>query len=122
MDQRAKLIVRMLRLIVDGLRTKSYEQFIPGAEHDASDRMDRELCFRMRLSPNVWYDATASYACKPPLVSFQGGGDDFGVFIVASAGAADDVTVCLHIASGQGSVRTPAPSCARCNRRPVRQL
>lgn len=109
-DQRAKLMARMLQLIINGLRTKSYEQFVtsfsnPGGEPDALDRMDRELCFRMRVSPSVWYDATASYACQPPLVSIQGGGDDFGVFIIASTEPDDTVKVDLHVAPGLGTGR-----------------
>jgi hypothetical protein len=90
-DERAKLIVRMVGLIIDGLRTKSYEQFVlsfsnPGTEPDAFQRETGELCFQMRISPTCWYNAIADYSgtmSKEPVVGILGNGDDFGVFITA---------------------------------------
>jgi len=108
-DERAKLLVRMITLIVRGLQTKSYEQFIasfsnPGAEPDAFDRLSREHGFQMRISPTCWYDAMTSFRLgKTPSVYIQGGGDDFGVFI--TAGAQSACMVDLHLAEGQRAGR-----------------
>src|SRR5580698_7691660 len=92
-EERAKLLARMIALIIRGLQTKSYEQFIagfsnPGAEPDAFEQSSRELCFQMRISPTCWYDAMASYPLgERPHVVLQGGGDDFGVFLTVSPNA-----------------------------------
>ena len=108
-DERAKLLARMVGLIVRGLQTKSYEQFIasfsnPGAEPDAFDRLSRDHSFQMRISLTCWYGASASFLVgEPPSVFIQGGGDDFGVFI--TAGAQSTIMVDLHLASGQRAGR-----------------
>jgi hypothetical protein len=89
-DERAKLIGRMVGLVIDGLRTKSYEQFVlsfsnPGAEPGELERGNGELCFQMRISPTCWYNAIADYSgsmSQQPVVAIQGNGDDFGVFII----------------------------------------
>jgi hypothetical protein len=86
-EERAKLLGRMIPLIVGGLRSKSYDAFIaafsnPGNEPTASDRAARRAHFRLQLSSSCWYDAIASYALgAPPWVVLRGGGDDFGVVI-----------------------------------------
>lgn len=107
--QRARLLARMIGLIMHGLKTKPYDQFVasfsnPGKESDAFDRSNRELHFQMRISKICWYDATASYPLREtPWVSLHGGGADFGVLITVSPGAG--VTVGLHLASGQRAGR-----------------
>jgi hypothetical protein len=106
-EKRAKLLARMISLIMHGLKTKPYEQFVasfsnPGEEPDAFDRSNRELHFQMRISPTCWYGSTASYPLREtPWVSLHGGGDDFGVLITVSPNAG--ITVGLHLASGQKS-------------------
>jgi len=85
-EQRAKLMARMVMLIVDGLCTKSYDQFVesfsnPGEEPDETARDARMLQFEMRFSPTCWYEATASFAEARPSIYIDGGGDDFGVLI-----------------------------------------
>jgi hypothetical protein len=108
-DKRAKLLARMIGLIVRGLQTESYEQFIasfsnPGAEPHAFERLSRDHRFQMRISPTCWYDAFASYPLgEMPSVLIQGGGDDFGVFITADTQSA--ATVDLTLASGQRAGR-----------------
>jgi hypothetical protein len=108
-DKRAKLLPRMIGLIVHGLQTKSYEQFIasfsnPGSEPNAFDRLSRDHHFKMRILPTCWYDAFASCPLgESPSVLLQGGGDDFGVFIAADTQSA--ITVDLHLAKGQKAGR-----------------
>jgi len=107
--RRAKLLARMIGLIMHGLKTKSYEQFVasfsnPGGEPDAFDRSNRKVHFQMRISPTCWYDVTASYSRsysrgESPWVSLRGGGDDFGVFITASPSSG--ITVGPQLAPGQ---------------------
>jgi hypothetical protein len=103
--RRAKLLARMIGLILHGLETKSYEQFVasfsnPGGEPDAFDRLNCKLHFQMRISPTCWYDATASYSRgESPWVSLRGGGDDSGVFITASPSTG--ITVGPQLAPGQ---------------------
>ncbi len=107
--RRAKLLARMIGLIMHGLKTKSYEQFVasfsnPGGEPDAFDRSNRKVHFQMRISPTCWYDVTASYSRsysrgESPWVSLRGGGDDFGVFITASPSFG--ITVGPQLAPGQ---------------------
>ena len=85
-EQRAKLMARMVMLIIDGLCTKSYDQFVesfsnPGEEPDGIGRDAQMLQFEMRFSPTCWYEATASFAEARPSIYMQGGGDDFGVLI-----------------------------------------
>jgi hypothetical protein len=109
-EKRAKLLARMVTLIVHGLQTKTYEQFIasfsnPGEEPDAVERSSGKLHFQMRISPTCWYEAVASYPLfdEMPRVILQGGGDDFGVFITGSPNAS--ITADLHLASGQRAGR-----------------
>ena len=77
-EKRAKLLARMINLIMHSLKAKPYEQFVasfsnPGKEPDAFDRSNRELHFQMRISPSCWYDATASYPLREtPWVSLHG--------------------------------------------------
>jgi len=76
-EQRAKLMARMVMLIVDGLCTKSYDQFVesfsnPGEEPDETARDARMLQFEMRFSPTCWYEAMASSA--RPSIYIDGGG------------------------------------------------
>jgi hypothetical protein len=103
-EKRAKLLARMVALIMHGLETKTYEQFIasfsnPGAEPDASERQRYELHFRMRIAPKCGYDGTACYLpSELPWATLRGHGDDFGVFItIFGVGT----TVGLHLNSGE---------------------
>ena len=90
-DEHAKLIARMVGLVIDGLCTKTYEQFVlsfsnPGAEPGEFERGNGELYFQMRISPTCWYNAIADYSgsvSQQPVVAIQGNGDDFGIFIIA---------------------------------------
>jgi len=134
--ERARLLARMVPLIMHGLQIKSYEQFIasfsnPGKEPDAFERSNRELHFKMRISPNCRYDASASYSPEDsPWVVLQGGGDDFGVMIIVSATEAvivdsylapaqdagcdaPDVVRCLHAMPGFGSYAASLAAAAR---------
>ena len=105
-DERAKLLGRMIALLVHSLRTKSYDEFVarfsnPGQQPDALKRLSSKAHFQMRVSPTCWYDATVSYARDDARsLCIAGGGDDFGVVI--SANATDDgVVVKLDPADGQ---------------------
>src|SRR5262249_53723944 len=86
-DQRAKLMGRMVMLLTDGLCTKSYDQFVesysdPGNEPDETERNACISRFAMRFSPTCWYEATASlYEKAQPWILIEGGGDDCGVCI-----------------------------------------
>jgi hypothetical protein len=85
-EQRAKLMARMVMLIIDSLCTKSYDQFAesysnPGEEPDAIAQDARMLEFEMRFSATCWYEATASFAEARPSIYMRGGGDDLGVLI-----------------------------------------
>jgi len=108
-EKRAKLLARMITLVMHGLKSKPYEQFVasfsnPGEGPDVFDRSNRELHFQMRISPTCWYDATATYPLREsPWVSLHGGGDDLGVLITVSPNAR--ITVGLHLASGQRAGR-----------------
>ena len=108
-DRRAKRLTRMVAVIVRGLETKSYEQFIasfsdPGSEPNTSDRSSRDHRFQIRISPTCWYDAFASFPTgKSPSVLIQGGGYDFGVFIAADTQS--PATADLHVALGQRAGR-----------------
>lgn len=90
-DARAKKLSRMVALIVHGLRTKSYEQFVlsysnPGREPDALQRLSRRTDFAMRISPTCWYEASVCYGeGEQRSLSIVGAGDDFGVAISANA-------------------------------------
>jgi hypothetical protein len=93
-DERAKLLDRMIVLIVHGLRTKTYEQFVatfsnPGHPPDALQLLSHKANFQMRVSPTCWYDASISYGRDGTRSSrIIGGGDDLGVCITVSS--ADD--------------------------------
>lgn len=106
-EKRAKLLARMTTLIMRGLQTKTYEQFIasfsnPDGEPDASERQRHELHFQMRISPTCEYYATACYPRdEPPWAFLQGDGDDFGVFINLSRSG--EITVGLHLESGEAA-------------------
>jgi hypothetical protein len=108
-EERAKLLARMTALVLHGLQTKTYEQFIasfsnPGGEPDASERQSHKLHFLMRISPTCEYVATACYPRDEPSWAFlQGDGDDFGVFVTISHSA--DITVGLHLHSGESAGR-----------------
>ena len=90
-EERAKLLDRMVVLIVHGLRTKTYEQFVaafsnPGHEPDALQRLSHKASFQMRISPTCWYDASIAYARDGTRsLRMIGGGDDLGVCITAGS-------------------------------------
>lgn len=108
-DERAKLIARMMQLIKYGMRTKSYERFVeafsnPDGEPDVLDRYRRESNFTMTMSPTCWYSATVLYphdAAAQPLATLQGGGDDYGVFITTAAAADSSIRVELRVPTGR---------------------
>jgi hypothetical protein len=108
-EKRAKLLARMIDLIIYRLQTKTYEQFIasfsnPGAEPGAFERQRHELHFQMRISAMCGYDARACYPpSEPPWALLRGHGDDFGVFINISISAG--ITVGLHLNSGERAGR-----------------
>jgi hypothetical protein len=114
-EKRAKQIARMVLLIIDGLQTKTYDQFVasfsnPGNAPSTLARDNRELSFQMRFSPACWYDAVAAYPREPdetdePRFYMQGGGDDWGVFISGNAIRDNRVTVELHVPPGQKAGR-----------------
>jgi hypothetical protein len=114
-EKRAKQIARMVLLIVDGLQTKSYEQFVasfsnPGNVPSTLERGNRELSFQMRFSSACWYDAVVAYPRGPdetdePHLYIQGGGDDWGVYISGNANRDKRVTVELHVPPGQKAGR-----------------
>jgi len=109
-EQRAKLMGRMVMLLTDGLCTKSYDQFVesysnPGDEPDETARNARISRFEMRFSPTCWYDATASLAENAqPCIFIEGSGDDCGVFISVQVPADANVASCpvvdLHVPRG----------------------
>jgi hypothetical protein len=83
-EDRAHLIARMMPLIIHGLKTKTYEEFVESFSNPDGkpDHRNRELSFQMRMSPTCWYNATANYRhAEPPSVRIHGDGDDLGVFI-----------------------------------------
>jgi hypothetical protein len=86
-NERAKLMGRMVMLLTNGLCTKSYDQFVenysnPGNEPDETERNARISRFAMHFSPTCWYEATASlYEDAQPWILIEGGGDDCGVCI-----------------------------------------
>jgi hypothetical protein len=93
-EERAKLLDRMIVLILHGLRTKTYEQFVatfsnPGHQPDALQLLSQRANFKMRMSPTCWYDAYISYGRNGTRSArMTGGGDDLGVCITVSS--ADD--------------------------------
>jgi hypothetical protein len=95
--QRARLMGRMVMLLIDSLCTKSYDQFVesysnPGSEPDETARNARISQFEMRFSSTCWYEATASlYENAQPWILIEGGGDDCGVCI--SVRVPDDANV-----------------------------
>jgi hypothetical protein len=69
-EKRAKQIARMVLVIIDGLQTKTYEQFVaifsnPGNVPSTQQRDNRELSFQMQFSSSCWYDAIATYPRGP---------------------------------------------------------
>src|ERR1700727_234515 len=108
-DERAKLLARMTTLVLHGIQTKTYEQFIasfanPGGEPDALERLSHKLHFLMRISPTCEYYATACYPRDdPPWVILEGGGDDFGVSLTLSQSG--EIAVGLHLESGEPAGR-----------------
>ncbi len=106
LEAHAKQVARMVMVIVDGLRTKSYDDFAqtfsnPGREPAALERLNQQVCFELRISATCWYDATADFSRRTdayPFVNLHGRGDDFGVAISAGAGHS---TVELYLPPGQ---------------------
>jgi hypothetical protein len=109
-DARTKLLDRMIVLIVHGLRTKTYEQFVatfsnPGHEPDALQRLSHKANFQMRISPTCWYDANVSYGRDGTRsLRIVGGGDDLGVCITAGS-AIDGMNVEYTAQYGEESGR-----------------
>ena len=105
-EARAKQIARMIMVIVHGLQTKPYDEFVedfsnPGREPGTLERLNRQVCFELRISAKCWYDAMADFSRRTdayPFVNLHGGGDDFGVAISAGAGYS---TVELYVPAGQ---------------------
>jgi hypothetical protein len=93
-EARGKQIARMIMVIVHGLQTKSYDDFVdgfsnPGTKPASLERLNKQLCFQLRISPTCWYDAVADFSRRTesyPFVNLHGGGDDFGVAISAGPG------------------------------------
>ncbi len=106
LEARAKQIARMVMVIVHGLQTKSYDDFAqsfsnPGNEPAALERLNRQICFELRISPTCWYDAIADFSRRTvayPFVNLHGRGDDFGVAISAGTGFSN---LELHVPPGQ---------------------
>jgi hypothetical protein len=103
-EERAKLIARMINFILYGLQTKTYEQFVesfsnPDAEPNVLDRHSHKLHFQLRISPTCWYDATATLARPdvPSSACLRGGGDDLGVFITIDAGDSTRISIDLRL-------------------------
>ena len=94
LEARTKQIARMVMVIVHGLQTKSYDQFVesfsnPGRQPATLERLNQQVCFRLQISTTCWYDAMADFSRRiepHPFTNLHGGGDDFGVAISASAG------------------------------------
>lgn len=109
-EARASQLVRMLALIQNALKTKSYDEFIasfsnPSEEPDVFDRHRLEHHFMMKISATCWYSGTATYAeSSPPFLSLLGGGDDYGVFITAGA-ESDSVMLNFRVPIGQRAGR-----------------
>ena len=114
-EKRAKQIARMVLLVIDGLQTKTYEQFVasfsnPATEPSMIERDNCELSFQMRFSSSCWYESIAAYPRGPdeadePHFYMRGGGDDWGVFISGSANRDNRVTVELRVPPGQKAGR-----------------
>jgi hypothetical protein len=93
-EARAKQVARAVMVIVHGLQTKSYDEFVEsfsnhGKEPASLERLNRQVCFQLRISPTCWYDAIADFGRPGDMqhsVSLRGGGDDFGVAISAGLG------------------------------------
>jgi hypothetical protein len=65
-EDRAKLIARMTRFILNGLKAKTYEQLVesfsnPGRLPNAFEHFSRKVRFQMCVSASCWYNVTASY-------------------------------------------------------------
>jgi hypothetical protein len=105
-EARAKQIARMVMLIVHGLQTKSYDEFVekfsnPGKEPASLERLNRQACFQLRISETCWYDAVVDFSRRTdtyPFANLRGDGDDFGVAISAGPGYS---TVELYLPPGQ---------------------
>lgn len=84
---RASQVSQMILLIIQGLKTKTYDEFVAhySRSHNAPDtfgRFDKEWAFQMTMSPTCWYEATIDYgSAEMPSMRMLGGGDDYGVFI-----------------------------------------
>jgi hypothetical protein len=106
LQARAKQIARMVMVIVHGLQTKSYDVFVedfsnPGRRPDTLERLNRQVCFELRISATCWYDAIADFSRRTddyPFVNLHGGGEDFGVAISAGPGYS---TVELYVPPGR---------------------
>jgi hypothetical protein len=109
-EARAKQIARMVMVIVHGLQTKSYDEFVesfsnPGNEPASLERLNRQVCFQLRISSTCWYDATADFGRRTDMhhfVSLHGRGDDFGVAISAGPGYS---AIELYLPPGQKAGR-----------------
>jgi hypothetical protein len=105
-DERAKKMARMVEFIRDGLRTKTYDQFVssfsnPGNEPDGSERDARRLRFHLQFSPTCWYEAIAEYPSNgTPYFHLEGGGDDWGVIISGDAVADHRIGVDFFVPTG----------------------
>jgi hypothetical protein len=106
LEARAKQIARMVMVIVHGLQTKSYDEFVqafsnPGRQPATLERCNRQVWFELRISPTCWYEATADFSRRSddyPFVNLHGRGDDFGVAISAGVGYS---TAELRVPPGQ---------------------
>lgn len=110
-DERAKQIARMVMLIVHSLQTKSYDDFAdsfsnPDGEPTPLERLERQLCFQMRISPTCWYEAIVVYPPGgTPFFHIEGGGDDWGVLISGDAMAEHRVGVDCYVPTGSRAGR-----------------
>jgi hypothetical protein len=96
----------MVTLIVHGLQTKSYDEFIesfsnPGGKPTLSERLKQELHFQMRISSTCWYDAFVEYPPDgTPHFYVKGSGDDWGVLISGDAVADHRIGVDFIVPAG----------------------
>jgi hypothetical protein len=114
-EQRAKQIARMMTLIVHGLQTKSYDEFVesfsnPGSQLTALDRLNQQLRFRMRISLTCWYDAIIEYPPDgTPHFYIGGGGEEWGVLISGDAIADHPMGVDFYVPTGSQPGRDARP-------------
>jgi hypothetical protein len=99
----------MVLLIVHGLQTKSYDDFVnsfsnPGNDPAPFERLQGRLKFKMQMSPTCWYDARVEYPFGgTPFFQIEGGGDDWGVLISGNAIADHSIGVDFFVpTNGQG--------------------